>query len=104
VVGSILFVGCITLATVLLLASLGYAIYLGVLTRRTRTGRVVFGAVSSLKFFVALILADFYLAVLFPEWVQANRSTIRWGLVLYLMLQSFGTLVALERLRRYGES
>lgn len=97
------FLGCIGLATFLLLASLGYAVYLGVLTRESRTGRIVFGTVTTQKGFIFLILADFYLALLVPDWVATHRQAIRWTLVLYLLVQSLGTLIALERLRRLGE-
>jgi hypothetical protein len=99
-----LFTCLVILATVLLLTTLGYSIYLGVLTWGTRTGRTVFGTVTSLKFFVLLILADFYVAILVPDFIADHREAIRWGLVLYLVVQSLSTLISLERLRRYGEA
>ena len=98
----ILFIIMVVVTTALLLATFGYAIYLGVLTRRTRAGRIIFGTIGSLKGFVALILLDFYVAILIPEWVATHRQAIRWGLILYLMSQSLGSLIAMERLRRYG--
>jgi hypothetical protein len=98
------FAAAVALATLLLLVTFGYALYLGTLTRATRTGRVVFGTVGSLKGFVLLILIDFYVAILVPDWVAEHREAIRWGLVVYLIVQSLGTLVALERLRRFGEA
>lgn len=101
---SLVFAAAVIVTTLLLLVTFGYAIYLGVLTRATRTGRAVFGTVSSLKGFVVLVLADFYVAILVPDWVTEHREAIRWGLVVYLMVQSLGTLVALERLRRFGET
>lgn len=100
----ILFVLLVVLSTLLMVTTLGYALYLGVLTRSTRTGRTIFGIIGSLKGFVLLILLDFYIAVWHPEWVQQKRQLIRFGLVVYLVVQSMGSLVSLERLRRYGES
>jgi hypothetical protein len=39
-----------------------------------------------------------------PDFIADHREAIRWGLVLYLVVQSLATLISLERLRRYGEA
>jgi hypothetical protein len=100
----VVFVALVSLATLALLATFGYAVLLGVLTRRTRTGRIIFGVVASIKLFVLLILADFYIAILLPGTVRDNRQVIRFALVVYLLVQSISSLIALERLRRLGEA
>lgn len=91
------------LATILLAGSLGYALYLRVLTRNSRSGRIIFGIIVSLKAFVLLVLLDFFTALAFPGWVSNNRQIIRFGLVVYLLVQTSLTLLALHRLHRYGD-
>lgn len=97
------FVGLIILATVALLRSFYLSVTLGLLSRKTRTGRVVFGTIASLKLFVLLILLDFYVAAWQPAFIQGHRGAIRWGLIVYLVVQTIGSNVALSRFRRYGE-
>lgn len=99
-----MFLGLTVLSTLLLCGTFGYSVYLGVLSRRTRTGRIVFGTISSLKLWVLLILGDFFVASLWPRWVADHRGVIRWALVVYLLVQTLCSLIALNRLHRKGEA
>lgn len=103
-VADVAFLVLTVLATLLLWGTFGYSVYLGVLSRRTRTGRILFGTISSLKLWVLIILGDFFVAALWPWWVSAHRQEIRWVLVVYLLGQTLGSFVALNRLHRKGET
>lgn len=101
----ILFVLVMVVTVALLAGTLGYAIYLGVIARGSRTGRIVFGSMATLKLWVVTVLVYLVLVpVVFPgRLTRGNREVINWLLLLYLLGQALGSLIALERFRRYGE-
>ena len=99
-VGTVIFIGLVLLVDILLAGSLVYSATLGLYTRESRASRVLFGSLATLKLWVFLVLAYFSLGVVVPELVQPWREWARYFFVLYLLVQSLGVLVALERWRR----
>jgi uncharacterized membrane protein len=101
----ILFLGLVILTAVLLVSTLVYTIVLGVQVREAGIGRIVFASLATLKGWVLLIFAYFLIGVFFPVVLEgtARREVVRFGLVLYVLVQALATLIALERWRKRDE-
>lgn len=88
-----------------MLAALIYAARLGVLSRRYRSGRILFGNIfaSQLWGFMLLvyILTVLVTPLTFDQW---ERAVIRVFFALYLVVQSLATIISLWYLRRNGEA
>lgn len=98
-----LFIILVFAATLGIVATVLDFFLLGLVVRGPGLGRILFGALVSLKLWVAFILADFYVALISPGFVESHRQAIRLLLALYLVVQSIGSLIAIERWKRQKE-
>lgn len=99
----IVFLLGVILADVLLLANL---IYIGVLSFGVQeaVGRILFGTLATLKLWVIvtltyLLLGQFSATFLNPH----RREVVRWGLLVYLLVQATVALAAWEYWRQHPD-
>ena len=88
-----------------MLASIIYAVRMGVLSRRYRSGRILFSIIVGQKAWALMLMVYICLVTLYPTaFPQESRAVIRVLFALYLVVQSITAVVMLRRLRSLGET
>lgn len=88
-----------------MLAALIYAARLGVLSRRYRSGRILFSNIFASQLWGFMLLVYILISVMSPlDFTPQERAVIRIFFALYLVVQSFATIISLWYLRRNGEA